>query len=125
MRALPLRTALGLLGYYSFTWLLGGMSLYFMVRSVGDASLSEVPYLGGAACVGAIVAVLFVFAPSGLGVREGAMYGLLLAIEPRGVALATVAINRIAITVVEAILLLGAAAWRLYLRRRRAQVPEP
>ena len=128
VRALPWRTALGLLGFYSFTWLLGGMSVYFMLRSVGDAELSEVPYLGGAACVGAIVAVLFVFAPSGLGVREGAMYGLLLAIEPRGVALATVAINRVAITVVEAILLLGAGVWRLYLRRKRSQgavEPEP
>ena len=121
VRALPWRTAVGLLLFYVGTWFMGGLSLYYMLRSVGDAQLSEVPYLGGAACVGAIVAVLFVFAPSGLGVREGAMYGLILAIEPRGVALATVAINRVAITVVEAILLLGAAAWRIHMRRRGAE----
>ena len=53
----------------------------------GDVSLSGVPYLGGTAAVGAIIAVLAVFAPSGLGVREASMYGLLLAVTTPGVAL--------------------------------------
>ena len=51
--------------------------------------------------MGAIVAVLSIIAPSGLGVREASMYGLVLAVAPSGVALGVVVLNRIVITVVE------------------------
>jgi uncharacterized membrane protein YbhN (UPF0104 family) len=77
-------------------------------------------YLGGTAAVGAIVAVVFVFAPSGIGVREASMYGLLLAITTKGVALGVTVLNRLTITAVEGLLLLvGALAWRFLPR------PEP
>ncbi|HVS85148.1 MAG TPA: lysylphosphatidylglycerol synthase domain-containing protein, partial [Gaiellaceae bacterium] len=67
--------------YYSFTWLVGGVGLWLLLRSVGaHAGVSTVVFLGGTSCVGAIVAVLVVIAPSGLGVREGSMYGVMLAI---------------------------------------------
>jgi uncharacterized membrane protein YbhN (UPF0104 family) len=53
-------------------------------------------------------------APSGLGVREASMYGLLLAIASPGVALGTTVLNRLAITLVEVVLLgFGILAWRL------------
>jgi uncharacterized membrane protein YbhN (UPF0104 family) len=104
---LPYRTMLGLLVYYSFTWVVGGTALFFLVRSVGGApATADVVFLGGASAVGAIVAVLVVIAPSGLGVREASMYGLLLAIAPSGAALGTIVLNRLAITLVEAALLL-------------------
>ena len=68
---LPFPTMVGLLGYYCLTWLVGGFGLYFLIRSVGDnPGLATVPFLGGTAAVGAIVAVVAVFAPSGLGVRR-------------------------------------------------------
>jgi hypothetical protein len=108
------RRLLELLVFYSGTWLLGGLGLFFIVRSVGgDPSLSAVPFLGGVSAVGAIVAVLAVFAPSGLGPREATMYGLLLALTTDSVALAATALNRIAITVVEVLVLLaaGVAPW--------------
>ncbi len=112
--ALPYRTMAGLLAFYAGTWLVGGAALFFLLRSVGgDPVVSSIPYLGGTAAVGAIVAVLSIVAPSGLGVREGSMYGLLLAIVSEGVALGATILNRLAITLVE-ILLLGFAvlAWR-------------
>jgi glycosyltransferase 2 family protein len=69
--ALPWRTMLGLILFYSANWIVGGVALLFLVRSVGgDAGLETAAYLGGTAAVGAIVAVLSVLAPSGLGVRE-------------------------------------------------------
>jgi len=112
--ALPWRTMLGLLLFYSANWVVGGLALLFMVRSVGgDAGLEVAAYLGGVAAVGAIVAVLSVLAPSGLGVREASMYGLLLAVASPGVALSATVLNRLAITVVEAGLLGTAViAWR-------------
>ena len=115
---LPARTAFELLGFYALTWPLGGAALFFMLRSVGgDPSLSSIPFLGGISAVGAIVAVLAIFAPSGLGVREASMYGLLLAVVGEAVALGATVINRLAITIVEAALLLVGA---LLIRRRDA-----
>ena len=103
----PARTMLALLSYYCFTWLVGGVGLFFLLRALGGhPSLATIPFLGGVSAVGAIVAVLAVFAPSGLGVREGSMYGLLLAVtSDNGVALGATLLNRVAITVVEILLL--------------------
>jgi uncharacterized membrane protein YbhN (UPF0104 family) len=68
--------------------------------------VSSIPFLGGASAVGAIVAVLVVFAPSGLGVREGATYALLRIVAGAGPALGAVILNRLVITLVEALLFL-------------------
>jgi glycosyltransferase 2 family protein len=101
------RTAFELLGFYALTWPLGGVALFFLLRSVGgDPAVSAIPFLGGASAVGAIVAGLAIFAPSGLGVREASMYGLLLAVVAEAVALGAIVLNRLAITIVEAALLL-------------------
>jgi uncharacterized membrane protein YbhN (UPF0104 family) len=116
---LPARTAFELIGFYALTWPLGGAALFFLLRSVGgDPEVAAIPYLGGTAAVGAIVAVLAVFAPSGLGVREASMYGLLLAVATPAVALSTTVLNRLAITIVEAALLLVGV---LLIRRHREQ----
>ena len=107
---IPARTAFELIGFYALTWPLGGAGLFFMLRSVGgDPSVSSIPFLGGISAVGAIVAVLAIFAPSGLGVREASMYGLLLAVAGEAVSLGATVLNRLAITLVEALLLLVGA----------------
>ena len=108
------RTLLALLAFYCGTWLVGGTALFFLLRAVGgDPDVATIPYLGGTAAVGAIVAVLSIVAPSGLGVREASMYGLLLAVTGGGIALGATVLNRIAITLVEATLLgAGVATWR-------------
>jgi glycosyltransferase 2 family protein len=113
----PLRasTLVGLLVFYAGTWVIGGLGLWLMLRSVGaHPTVSTIVFLGGVSAVGAIVAVLAFFAPSGLGVREGSMYGLMLAITSSGAALSATVLNRVAITVVEVLLLLAGA---LVLRR--------
>ena len=118
----PLRalTMALLLAFYSFTWVVGGAALWFLLRAVGSRpEISDVVFLGGVGAVGAIVAVLSVFAPSGLGPREASMYGLILAIAPAGAALSATVLNRVAITVVEVLLLLVGG---LVLRSRE---PEP
>jgi hypothetical protein len=95
-----------LLVFYAGTWVLGGFALWLLLRSVGaHPDVSSIVYLGGVAAVGAIVAVVFVFAPSGIGVREASMYGLLLAVATPGQALGAVALNRVALTLVELVVL--------------------
>jgi uncharacterized membrane protein YbhN (UPF0104 family) len=102
------RTLTGLLAFYAGTWVLGGLALWLLIRSVGARpGLDSVVFLGGTAAVGAIVAVLAFFAPSGLGPREATMYGLIRAVASPGQALGAVALNRLAITGVELVLLLA------------------
>lgn len=122
---LPWSTMLGLLVFYSASWVVGGVALLFLLRSVGGgAGIEDAPYLGGAAAVGAIVAVLSIISPSGLGVREASMYGLMLAVASAPVALAATTLNRLAITIVEAALLgLGVLAWRAGARSRAPDAP--
>ncbi|MBA2298287.1 MAG: flippase-like domain-containing protein [Actinobacteria bacterium] len=122
VEGLPVRTVVSLLAFYACTWPLGGLALFFLVRSVGgDPALASIPFLGGASAIGAIVAVLVIFAPSGLGVREASVYGLLLAVATQGVALGAIVLNRLAITVVEAALLLVGV---LLIRARPAHVED-
>jgi glycosyltransferase 2 family protein len=112
---LPFSVMLGLLLFYCATWVIGGLALWFLLRSVeATPALSTIPYLGGVAAVGAIVAVLAVFTPSGLGAREASMYGLLLAITSSAPALSATILNRLAITIVELALFgVGLLAWRV------------
>ena len=114
----PMRpeTLVGLLVFYAGTWVLGGVGLWLMLRSLhAHPSPDKIVFLGGVSAVGAIVAVLAFFAPSGLGAREGSMYGLMLAITSSGAALGATLLNRVAITVVEVLLFLFGA---FVLRRR-------
>ena len=116
--ALRWRTMLGIVAFYAATWPLGGVALFFLIRAVGgDPDVAAIPFLGGTSAVGAIVAVLVVFAPSGLGVREASMFGLILAVASESVALGATILNRLAITLVEILLLLGGLA-AIALRRR-------
>lgn len=111
---LPFPLTLLLLLFYCGTWLIGGVAVYFFLLSLGsDPGLATIPFLGGVSAVGAIVAVLAIFLPSGLGAREASMYGLLLAVTSSGPALGVTLLNRLAITLVELALFgAGVASWR-------------
>jgi uncharacterized membrane protein YbhN (UPF0104 family) len=111
-----------LLLFYCGTWVIGGTALWLLLRSVGaHPGAQSIVFLGGVAAVGAIVAVLAVFAPSGLGPREASMYGLMLAITSQGAALGATVLNRVAITVVELLLLVVGG----FVLRRTEHGPEP
>jgi uncharacterized membrane protein YbhN (UPF0104 family) len=113
---LRVKTMVSLFVFYTGTWLIGGLGLWLLLHSVGaHPEPVSIVFLGGTAAIGAIVAVLVVFAPSGLGVREGSMYGLMLAVAPKGAALGAIVLNRVVITLVEIVLLLLGG---LILRRR-------
>jgi uncharacterized membrane protein YbhN (UPF0104 family) len=104
----PLRgaTMVLLLVFYCATWVIGGAGLWLLVRAVdAHPGVSSIVFLGGTSAVGAIVAVVSFFAPSGLGPREASMYKLMTAIVPGGAALAATVLNRVAITLVEVLLL--------------------
>ena len=121
VQPLPWGVGLAVLAFYGFTWLVGGAALTAMLAAVGgDPGPNAIAFLGGASAVGAIVAVVTVIFPSGLGVREGAVGALMLALAPESAVVGAVVLNRLAITLVEA-LLLGAAA--VVVRNRRHSYP--
>jgi uncharacterized membrane protein YbhN (UPF0104 family) len=68
-----------------------------------------------------------VFAPSGLGVREGATYLLLLTVVDPAGALVVVALNRLLITAVEIVLLaaVGGLGRGTRFRQELRQAPRP
>ena len=106
LRPLRTTTMAFLLVFYACTWVVGGLALWLMLRSVGaHPPITTIVFLGGTAAVGAIVAVVSIFAPSGLGPRDASMYGLMLAVVPAGAALGATVLNRVAITLVELLLL--------------------
>jgi len=113
LEPLPVPLTMLVLLFYCGTWLIGGIAVYFFLRSLGsDPGLAAIPFLGGVSAVGAIVAVLAVFLPSGLGAREASMYGLLLAVTTSGPALGVTLLNRLAITLVElALFATGVVSW--------------
>jgi glycosyltransferase 2 family protein len=121
---LPFPLMMGLLLFYCGTWLIAGFAVYFMLLSLGtNPGLATVPFLGGVSAVGAIVSVLAIFVPSGLGAREASMYGLLLAITTPGPALGATLLNRLAISIVEVVLFgIGVVTWRS--GRRELTPPE-
>jgi uncharacterized membrane protein YbhN (UPF0104 family) len=114
LEPLPFPLTVGLLLFYCGTWIISGFAVYFMLRSLGaEVGLATIPFLGGVSAIGAIVAVLAFFAPSGIGAREASMYGVLLAVTTSGVALGVTLINRLEITLVELLLFaVGLIAWR-------------
>ena len=119
---LSLRATLALLLFYCCTWVLGGRRV-LVHHPLGrrSAASGRSRSSAGRRAVGAIVAVLVVIAPSGLGVREASMYGLILAVAPSAAALGAVVLNRLVITAVEAMLLRGGGAAAGRGRRDRAR----
>lgn len=111
---LPFVTTINLLLFYCGTWLIGGLGVWFMLAGLhATPPISTIAFLGGVSAIGAIVAVLAVFVPSGLGAREASMYGLLLAVTDSVPALGVTLINRLVITLVEVLLFgVGVLTWR-------------
>lgn len=102
------------------TWLLGGLTLYWVAAALGMASL-PVSLAGlGAVYAAAWLAGFAVFvAPAGLGAREGAMIALLAVVMPVGSAIAIALLARILVTLAD--FLLGIAF--VLVRRPSADAP--
>lgn len=67
----------GPLAMVLFQWILFGLALWLCARSVADVPLAEAPVLTCAAALAVTIGFVAVFAPAGLGVREGLLLLLL------------------------------------------------
>jgi hypothetical protein len=88
-------------GLYFVNWILFGIALYVLIRSFYALDAGSILYLAGAFSFSSIVGILALFAPSGLGVREGLLAVFLNRIMPTSIALVVSVVSRLWLTVAE------------------------
>ena len=113
-RALPFRTVLLFAAVYVVSFLVTGIGVLCIARSLHPVQASDIPVILSAWSVGYASALVAFFIPGGLGVREGAMAAVLSIALPTGVAIAVAVVTRLAQTGIE---LLYAGGSTLYARR--------
>lgn len=88
---------------YGFTWVLLGLAFSLFVTAFVPEAVSEARQVAGAIAASYLAGYLVLFAPAGLGVREGAMTGLLAAIPaiPLSGAVVISVLSRVWFTVAE------------------------
>lgn len=87
--------------YYFGLWIAQIVGFYFLVNSIYQLPISSIFTLASAHTLSWIIGFVVLFAPSGLGVREGVMTLLLSPILPTPLAIAVSFISRIWMTVFE------------------------
>jgi len=82
-------------------WVIGGIGFYLFVQSVFSVSPSHILFLTGALAFSSTLGLIALFAPSGLGVREGVLVYLLSYLMPGPVAVVISVLTRIWMTLIE------------------------
>ncbi len=93
---------------FILNWLIVGSGFYMLVHAIYPVPASQWLYIGGIYGLSTIIGILALFAPSGLGVREGILTAGLCLIMPEEYALTISLISRLWQTAAEIILVSGA-----------------
>jgi len=96
--------------FYFLIWMVGGVALYLMIISFYPLNFIGLPNVIGAWCLSGSVAILMVFLPVGLGLRELTLGLLLSSILPPGISALIAILSRILFTIFE-IVLAGIASY--------------
>ncbi len=83
------------------SWIIGGIGFWIFVDSVFAIPSQHILFLTGALALSSTLGLIALFAPSGLGVREGVLVYLLSHLMPGGVAVVISVLTRIWMTLVE------------------------
>ena len=83
------------------SWVAGGIGFYFFVDSVYPVAPRYILFLTGALAASSMLGLIAIFAPSGLGVREGALVYLLSFVMATPVAVIISILTRIWMTLIE------------------------
>ena len=103
-----------------FAWGIGGFGFYLFVDSVYPLALKYSLFVAGAVAFSSTLGLIALFAPSGLGVREGALVYLLGFIMPAPVAVILSILTRIWMTLIEIGLIGVVYLSSLFRKRSRA-----
>jgi uncharacterized membrane protein YbhN (UPF0104 family) len=83
------------------SWIVGGIGFYLFVDAVYPVAPQYILFLTGALAISSTLGLIAIFAPSGLGVREGVLVYLLSLIIPAPVAVIISILTRIWMTLIE------------------------
>jgi len=83
------------------SWIVGGVGFYFFVDSVYPVAPQTILFLTGALAISSTLGLIALFAPSGLGVREGALVYILSFMMAPPVAVILSVLTRIWMTLIE------------------------
>ncbi|MDE6776327.1 MAG: hypothetical protein K2J25_00150, partial [Oscillospiraceae bacterium] len=89
-------------------WLVAGSGFFMLVHAIYPVTASQWLYIGGIYGLSTIIGILALFAPSGIGVREGILTAGLLLIMPEEYAVTISLLSRLWQTVAEIILVISA-----------------
>lgn len=107
-------------------WLIVGVGFFILTQSIyPDVQLSQMLYCAGIWGVSAIMGILAIFAPSGLGVREGIMTWGLSQIMPMEYALVISVVSRLWQTIPELILVGLAFIWSRIRKLTKIKFKQP
>jgi len=107
---------------YLGVWVLGGLLLYAIVRVYAPLSGNTVPFLVGCWGASSLISSLVIFMPTSFGLKEISLGVLLTLIVPASVAVITVIVVRVAITLFE-VLWSGLAVLMLPEHAQQAEKP--
>jgi len=83
------------------SWIVGGIGFYFFIDSIYPMTSQYILFLTGALAASSMLGLIAIFAPSGLGVREGALVYLLSFVMATPVAVIVSILTRIWVTLIE------------------------
>lgn len=114
-------------------WLIVGVGFFILTKSIYPAvEYSELLFCAGIWGVSAIMGILAIFAPSGLGVREGIIVAGLCLIMPQSDAMVVSVVSRLWQTIPELVLVALAFIWsrirnmsKIKLKKRAEGATEP
>lgn len=101
-------------------WLIVGVGFYILTKSIcPSVELNQLLFCAGVWGVSAIMGILAVFAPSGLGVREGIITAGLMLIMPQNEAVVISVLSRLWQTIPELVLVLAAFVYSCIKKNRQ------
>jgi hypothetical protein len=83
------------------SWVAGGVGFYFFVKSLYPISSSHVLFLAGSLSFASLLGLMAIFAPIGLGVREGVLVYFLSYLMPSSLAVLISILTRLWMTFIE------------------------
>jgi len=93
-----------LTAYYCIIWFCFGIAFYFLINSVTFIIPSKIPILTGSFAISSTIGVMALFAPAGLGVREGILAVLLNNFFPISLAILLSLLSRIWVSIGELVM---------------------
>ncbi|MCH8064347.1 MAG: flippase-like domain-containing protein [Chloroflexi bacterium] len=106
-RLLPPRQIAKVTGMYVGAFLLNGVGFYLLIISLTDYSPRYLPLAVGLFGLAAVVGLVSVFAPAGIGVREGILVVVLQTTMPVELAILVSLVARVWATVIDLLLIAG------------------